>query len=109
MMFFRTHRGLMLGLALSLASALSWGQAFPSKPIQVVVPVAAGGGTDLLARTLGQKVAPAARPPEHRRMPLPREIPEGARCEVCGKSDQALLGVAWHDCHQCGGLPQTAL
>ena len=57
MMFFRTPRRLMLGLALSLASALSWGQAFPSKPIQVVVPVAAGGGTDLLARTLGQKVS----------------------------------------------------
>jgi len=57
MMFFRTPRSLMLGLVLSLASALSWGQAFPSKPIQVVVPVAAGGGTDLLARTLGQKVS----------------------------------------------------
>jgi tripartite-type tricarboxylate transporter receptor subunit TctC len=32
-------------------------QPFPSKPIQVIVPVAAGGGTDLLARTLGQKVS----------------------------------------------------
>jgi tripartite-type tricarboxylate transporter receptor subunit TctC len=31
-------------------------QTFPNHPIQVVVPVAAGGGTDLLARTLGQKV-----------------------------------------------------
>lgn len=31
--------------------------AFPTKPIQVIVPVAAGGGTDLLARTLGQKVS----------------------------------------------------
>lgn len=30
---------------------------YPNKPIQVVVPVAAGGGTDLLARTLGQKVS----------------------------------------------------
>jgi tripartite-type tricarboxylate transporter receptor subunit TctC len=29
---------------------------FPAKPVQVVVPVATGGGTDLLARTLGQKV-----------------------------------------------------
>ena len=32
-------------------------QAFPNKPLQVIVPVAAGGGTDLLARTLGQKVS----------------------------------------------------
>jgi tripartite-type tricarboxylate transporter receptor subunit TctC len=32
-------------------------QAFPNKPIQIIVPVAAGGGTDLLARTLGQKVS----------------------------------------------------
>lgn len=32
-------------------------QTFPNKPIQIIVPVAAGGGTDLLARTLGQKVS----------------------------------------------------
>jgi len=31
-------------------------QSFPNKPIQVVVPVAAGGGTDLLARNLSQRV-----------------------------------------------------
>ena len=30
---------------------------YPNKPIQVIVPVAAGGGTDLLARTLSQKVS----------------------------------------------------
>ena len=35
---------------------LACAQGFPNKPIQVIVPVAAGGGTDLLARTLGQKV-----------------------------------------------------
>lgn len=44
------------------ATALSftqicWADTFPTKAIQVVVPVAAGGGTDLLARTLGQKVS----------------------------------------------------
>ena len=32
-------------------------QAFPNHPIQVVVPVAAGGGTDLMARSLGVKVS----------------------------------------------------
>ena len=42
-------------------TAMAWSsqvlaQHFPDKPIQIIVPVAAGGGTDLLARTLGQKV-----------------------------------------------------
>ena len=41
----------------ALASAAVLAQGFPNRNIQVVVPVAAGGGTDLLARTLGQKVS----------------------------------------------------
>ena len=51
---------LMAGIALvastlsTLPSALA--QAFPQRPIQVVVPVAAGGGTDVMARAVGQKV-----------------------------------------------------
>ena len=43
-------------LASGLATAVQ-AQGFPNRNIQVVVPVAAGGGTDLLARTLGQKVS----------------------------------------------------
>ncbi len=34
-----------------------FGQALPTRSMQIVVPVAVGGGTDLLARTLGQKVS----------------------------------------------------
>ena len=30
---------------------------FPTKPIRVIVPFAAGGGTDVLARVLGEKMA----------------------------------------------------
>jgi tripartite-type tricarboxylate transporter receptor subunit TctC len=46
-------------LALSLALLGAHVQAQSSKPIQIIVPVAAGGGTDLLARTLGQKLGEA--------------------------------------------------
>ena len=52
-------RKLLLALAsLSLAWApVALAQTFPSKPIKIIVPVAAGGGTDLLARNLGQRVS----------------------------------------------------
>lgn len=39
----------------ALPATALWAQNFPSKPIRIIVPVAAGGGTDVLARTLGQK------------------------------------------------------
>ena len=51
-------RQILTAVALVGLSALSsHAQNFPNKPIQVVVPVAAGGGTDLLARNLSQKVS----------------------------------------------------
>ncbi|MEY2685089.1 MAG: hypothetical protein RJA09_2233, partial [Pseudomonadota bacterium] len=45
------------GLLLLATWGHAWAQAYPKQPIQLVVPVAAGGGTDVLARTVGQKVS----------------------------------------------------
>ena len=40
-------------------SAVASAQSYPSKPIHLVVPVAPGGITDVLARALGQKLTEA--------------------------------------------------
>ncbi len=44
-------------LALCIASGSAWAQAWPSKPISLVVPFPAGGTTDVLARAVGQELA----------------------------------------------------
>ena len=48
----------LLGLVLCIAMiGAATAQTFPQRPIQLIVPVSAGGGTDVLARNVGQKVA----------------------------------------------------
>ncbi len=45
-------------LCLTLAApVLSWAQAFPSKPIHIIVPFAAGGAVDVVARAVGQQMS----------------------------------------------------
>jgi tripartite-type tricarboxylate transporter receptor subunit TctC len=44
-------------IALALASTAASAQTYPSRPVRIIVPFSAGGGTDLVARTIGQKLA----------------------------------------------------
>ena len=46
-----------LVLALAIGPALAIAQAWPQKPIRFIVPYPPGGGTDVLARILAQKLA----------------------------------------------------
>jgi len=48
---------LVAGAALLLASAGAHAETFPSRPVHILVPYAAGGAVDVLARTLGQSLA----------------------------------------------------
>src|SRR5262249_9319259 len=41
----------------TIISSRAWSQAYPDRPIRIVVPLAPGGGTDYLARLTGEFVS----------------------------------------------------
>ena len=47
----------MVGVALALCATLAFGQAYPTKPVKVIVPFTPGSATDILGRTIGQKLS----------------------------------------------------
>ena len=53
---------LLLGTAL-LAPFAAHAQPYPSRPIKIVVPYAAGGAVDIVARTIGQPLSDALKQP----------------------------------------------
>lgn len=55
----RSSRRLLLALAASVLATGAFAQAWPSKPIRIVVPFPPGGGTDTIARETSMKVAAA--------------------------------------------------
>ena len=53
----RSILSLLGGIVLMLASAVAAAQAYPSKPVRLIVGYAPGGTPDVIARTMGQRLS----------------------------------------------------
>jgi len=52
---FRSYLLLAIGWTILFLPFSSWADSFPSKPIRYIVPVAAGGGNDMIARVVTER------------------------------------------------------
>src|SRR5215213_5452412 len=64
-MMLPSRRSVLAGMAGLAAApfARAWAQAYPDRPINLIVPFAAGGSTDILARIVGEHLRQSLKQP----------------------------------------------
>jgi tripartite-type tricarboxylate transporter receptor subunit TctC len=97
MQFIARHRHALTLAALCLAAAASWGQAYPQRPITLVVPCGAGGPTDQHLRAVAEEAGKA----------LGQPIVLDNRPGASGTNAAAMLTRAAPDGYTLGVLPAS--
>ncbi|MBB1598781.1 tripartite tricarboxylate transporter substrate binding protein [Variovorax sp. UMC13] len=97
MQFIARHRHALTLAALCLAAAASWGQAYPQRPITLVVPYGAGGPTDQHLRAVAEEAGKA----------LGQPIVLDNRPGASGTNAAAMLTRAAPDGYTLGVLPAS--
>lgn len=54
----RVRRSVVIGSAAALASPWLHAQAYPSRPVRIIVPTTPGGGYDNLGRLVAERLSP---------------------------------------------------
>src|SRR5437660_7855089 len=57
-MFGTLGRSIVALALLCAAQSAAWAQGWPAKPIRIIVPFTPGSGTDIIARTVTQRLSP---------------------------------------------------
>ncbi|WP_219220313.1 tripartite tricarboxylate transporter substrate binding protein [Variovorax boronicumulans] len=97
MQFIARHRHALTLATLCLAAATAWGQAYPQRPITLVVPYGAGGPTDQHLRAVAEEAGKA----------LGQAIVLDNRPGASGTNAAAMLTRAAPDGYTLGVLPAS--
>ena len=104
----RVIGAVLLGLTILLPGSKASAQAYPSKPVSLLIAFPPGGPSDVLARIVGKKLEQTSRPAVRDRQSAGRRRQRGGRGgrQRGGRRPHAPDGQQQHPGHQRGALQE---